>query len=392
MSVAYVVLAGAALLLVYAFAGYPALLGVVARFRGRAVPSATPPEPPSVTVAVPVYNEERQVAGLLESLSALEYPRDRLRILVVSDGSTDGTNELVRAHADDRVRLLELPHRVGKTAAEAAGARQIDSELVLNTDASVRLDPRALTALVAAFADPDVGVASGRDVSVGEAEGGNEGERGYVGYEMRIRELETRVGGIVGASGSCYAIRTSLHRLPLDEGLSRDFAAALRAREHGLRAVAVDDALCLVPRASSLRREYRRKVRTMVRGMRTLADFRALLNPFRHGLFAWMLWSHKVARWLLPWAGLAALVALTVIAAAGAAWARVLLGLAGAVGLATMLAWVLDGRVPRIIGVPAWVVLGNLAAVHAALKAFGGGQSAIWEPTRRDPTATAEAV
>jgi cellulose synthase/poly-beta-1,6-N-acetylglucosamine synthase-like glycosyltransferase len=391
MSVAYAVLAGAVLLPAYAFAGYPALLGLVARFRRRAAPAGTPAETPSVTVAVPVYNEERQVTGLLESLSALEYPPERLRILVVSDGSTDRTNDLVRAHPDERVRLLELPNRVGKTAAEAAGARQIDSDLVLNTDASVRLDSRALAALVTAFADPDVGVASGRDVSVGEAEGGNEGERGYVGYEMRVRDLETRIGGIVGASGSCYAIRTSLHRLPLNEGLSRDFAAALRAREHGLRAVAVEEALCLVPRASSLRREYRRKVRTMVRGMRTLAEFRALLNPFRHGLFAWMLWSHKVARWLLPWAGLAALSALAAIAA-GTAWARVLLAVAGVVGLATLLAWALDGRVPRIVGVPAWVVLGNLAAVHAALKAFGGGQSAIWEPTRRDPTATAGAA
>ena len=393
MSAAYAVLGGAFALGAYAFVGYPTLLWALARLRPRPVPARGADEPlPSVTVTVPVHNEEEQVEGLLASLRGLEYPPDRLRVLIVSDGSTDRTNELVRAHEGRGVRLLRLPRRVGKTAAEAAAAREIRTELVLNTDASVRLHPRALLELVEAFADPDVGVASGRDVSVAARKTpGNEGEEGYVGYEMAVRALETRVSGIVGASGSCYAILASLHRLPLAGDLSRDFAAALRAREHGYRAVSVDDALCEVPRAPSLRREYRRKVRTMVRGMRTLAAHAGLLNPFRHGLFSWMLWSHKLARWVLPWAGLAAFAALVALAP-HAEWARVSLALCAALPVAAAVAWWRDGRVPRVLALPAWAVLGTVAAIHAAVRALGAGQSAIWEPTRRDAAPPVEAT
>lgn len=392
MSIAYVVIAAAAALGGYAFLVYPALLRLFAARHAEGRPGQAHEPPPTVTVTVPVHNEEGQIEGALESLLALEYPADRLRILIVSDGSSDRTEEIVRSFAGRGVELLALPRRVGKTAAEEAALREIRSEIVLNTDASTRLHPGALRALAAAFADPDIGVASGRDVSVGpDGAEGNEGESGYVGYEMRVRELETRVGGIVGASGCCYAIRSSLHRLPLPTGLSRDFAAALRAREHGYRAVSVDEATCSVPRTASLRLEYRRKVRTMVRGMRTLVHKRALLNPFRYGAFAWMLWSHKVARWGLPWAALAALLA-TGVLAVHHLWARVVIGVALALGVATLLAWARDGKVPPAIGLPAWVVLGNLAAVHATVKAAGGGQSAIWEPTRRDPAATAEAA
>lgn len=387
MNAAYAVLATALALAVYAFAGYPALLWVLTRLRPRPTAAGGAGEPPSVTVTVPVHNEEDQIEGLLASLEALEYPPGRLHILIVSDGSTDRTNELVRSQTGPGVQLLPLPRRVGKTAAEAAAAGEIRTELVLNTDASVRLDPRALLELVEAFADPDVGVASGRDISVAaQGSAGNEGEGGYVGYEMAVRALETKVSGIVGASGSCYAILASLHRLPIAGDLSRDFAAALRAREHGYRAVSVDDAICTVPRASSLRREYRRKVRTMVRGMRTLAAHGGLLNPFRHGLFAWMLWSHKVARWALPWAGLAALGAF------GALWPLAALALAAALAGIAAVAWLRDGRVSRVLGIPAWAVLSTVAAIHAALRAPGAGQSAIWEPTRRDAQPTAEAT
>src|SRR5690606_27846349 len=127
---------------------------------------------------------------------------------------------------------------------------------------------------------------------------------GYVGYEMWIRDLETRVAGIIGSSGCYYAIRPELHRLPLPEALSRDFSSALHAREHGYRAVSVPQATCAVPRGTSLKKEYRRKVRTITRGMQTLWYKRHLLDPVRYGSFAWMLWSHKICRWMLPWAAL----------------------------------------------------------------------------------------
>jgi hypothetical protein len=229
-------------------------------------------------------------------------------------------------------------------------------------------------------------VASGRDVSITKlgAES-NQGESGYVGYEMWLRDLETRVDGIVGASGCFYAIRADLHQVRVPDGLSRDFAAALVARERGYRAVSVPQAICFVPRTASVRNEFRRKVRTMTRGMQTLIYKRRLLNPARFGLFAWMLFSHKVCRWLAPWAGLVALAALGALSLS-VPWARWLLGGVAVIAVAAGAGWVWpDGRVaPRLLAIPAYLVSGNVAALLASIGAVRGARHATWEPTRRD--------
>src|SRR5439155_1364987 len=170
------------------------------------------------------------------------------QIVVVSDASTDATDDIVTRYAARGVELLRLPRRAGKTAAENAARSVLKGDIIVNTDASVRIHPQAIRALVVALRDPTVGVASGRDVSIARLDGAaNRGEGTYVGYEMWVRDLETRVWGIVGASGCLYAIRAELHRQFVPEDLSRDFAAALTARHHGLRAVSVPGAICFVP-------------------------------------------------------------------------------------------------------------------------------------------------
>ena len=332
------------------------------------------------------YNEETQIRELIKSLLSLDYPREKLQILVVSDASSDGTDEIVKEYATEGVELLRMPERGGKTKAENAAAERLRGEIIVNTDASIRIRPDALKPLIAAFRDPAVGCASGRDVSVGsQSAQGNVGESGYVGYEMAIRALETTVSGIIGASGCFYAIRPELHRLPLPESLSRDFAAALHTREHGYRAVSVPDAVCLVPRGSSLKNEYRRKVRTITRGMETLWHKRALLNPLRDATFAWMLFSHKVCRWLLPWAAMAAMASLAVLAPAHD-WAMVLFAATASAVVLGGLGWLLDGHVPlpRVLSVPGFILVGNLAAAHAFTRALAGDRDALWEPTRRE--------
>lgn len=371
----------------YTAAGYPLLLRTLARSRPPLAPAPLGETPPMVTVVLPAFNEERQIAAAVEALLALDYPRERLQILVVSDGSTDDTDRIVERYATQGVELLRIEERGGKTRAENLAAPHIRGEIVVNTDASIRLHPGAVRALVPWFADPEVGVASGRDVSVGDLETrANVGETGYVNAEMDLRALETRVAGIVGASGSLYAIRKALHLLPVPEGLSRDFSAALTARRHGYRAVSVDDAICYVPRTPSLQREYRRKIRTVTRGMQTLWHNRDLLNPTRHGLFAWMLFSHKLCRWLIPWAGVAGAVGLLLLALSGALWAWVPLLLALPLLGLTAMAWRWpSGRpLPRAVSMPAFAVLSSVAILQATLRAAAGSNQAVWEPTRRD--------
>lgn len=371
----------------YTYLGYPLVLMFQARASPTRGASCAPVHPwPMISITVPMYNEEAQATEVIEALLSADYPPQRRQILVVSDGSTDRTEDLVRGYGDRGVELFRVPERSGKTAAENAAASSLRGDIVVNTDASVRVHPTALKHLIEPFVDAQIGLTSGRDISVGpEGHDANLGESGYVGYEMWIRGLETRASGIVGASGCLYAIRADLHRIPVPESLSRDFAAVLKCKEHGYRAVSASEAVCFVPRATSLRREYHRKVRTITRGMETLFSKRALMNPMRHGRFAWKLLSHKLFRWLGPWVAGMGVVGL-VLLAPHHVWALALLLMAlGGVALG-LAAWYMDDRVrlPRALRILAFAVMGNAAAMHAAIRVLRGQKDSIWEPTRRE--------
>ena len=381
-------------LFVYAYFAYPMLLRLLASDpRPSGLPGGTAAEAagesfdwPAVSVSLPAYNEEERLAGTLDALLALDYPQDRLEIVVVSDASSDATDEIAASYADRGVRLLRLPERGGKVAAENFAASRLSHPIVVNTDATIRIPPEALKPLVRAFADPTVGVASGRDVSVASVrDEANQAESGYVGYEMQVRALETRAGGIVGASGCFYAILRELHEPPFPPHLSRDFASCLIAREHGYRSVSVDEAVCFVPRTGSLAREYRRKVRTMARGLATLSFKRSLLDPFSYGRFAWMLWSHKLARWLVPLTTPVALLALGGLALGGHRAAAGLLAVAaaGVVGGGVAWRWAERGTAPGPVSSLGYAFAANFAGLAAWWRFLTSGSQAVWEPTRR---------
>ena len=368
----------------YAYLGYPLLLKLLGLLQTRPAHDREPAEWPFISITIPAYNEEHAIAATLDAILATDYPADRRQILVVSDASSDRTDDIVRGYADRGVELLRMPVRGGKTAAENAAQHHLRGDIVVNTDASVRIASNALKPLIARFADPSVGVASGRDVSVAQVDRDlNAGESGYVGYEMWVRDLETRVESIVGASGCFYAIRRPLHMTLFPAALSRDFACALIAREQGFRAESVNEAVCFVPRIQSLRSEYRRKVRTLTRGIETLWFKRRLLNPVRYGLFAWMLASHKLVRWLAPW-GLA-LAGLGWLLLAAALHSAVLFGVFVVPLLLAAGGWLWpEGRpAPRVVTVPAYVVSGVIATMDAWLRALRRELNPVWEPTRR---------
>ena len=390
-------LALAALVTLYAYFGYPILLwGHRACRRPQPPLRREAPTPwPRISITLPAYNAEATLRPVLEGLTSVDYPRELRQILVVSDGSTDGTDDLVREFAPRGVELLRIEGRLGKTEIENRAMDALTGDIIVNTDASVTVAPAAIKHLVAALADPGVGVASGRDISVASVgEVGHGGEAAYVGYEMWIRELETDVSAIVGSSGCLYAVRAPLHRRKLPGHLSRDFSSALWARMNGVRAVSVNDAICYVPRAASMRIEYRRKIRTMSRGIQTLFFHKELLNPMKHGLFAWLLWSHKLIRWLVPWA--LAVGAGSVLAAGIAAlvlpvpaWLALItltLVVALVAGLALAAAgwwWPRQGAVPRLLSMAAFFVSGTVAGIVAWVRALGDQRAPVWEPTPR---------
>jgi cellulose synthase/poly-beta-1,6-N-acetylglucosamine synthase-like glycosyltransferase len=368
----------------YAYAVYPLILWIISHAGEPPVPTG-PPDLPLVTVVIPAYNEERQIAGAIDAVLAQDYPKERLQILILSDASSDRTDEIVRTYAPRGVELLRMPERGGKTRAENASAKLLPGEIVVNTDASIRLHPSAVSELVAHMSDPQIGVASGRDISVSQMpRTANTTEAGYVNYEMWVRSLESRTGGIVGASGSCYAIRTDLHRTQIPAELSRDFCAALTARLCGFRSVSVDTAICFVPSTSSLQREYRRKVRTISRGMDTLYYRRELLDPTRYDAFAWKLLSHKLCRWALPVSVIPAIAGLAILSRTHA-WATIVLIAGGVIALLALAGatWPDNRPMPRVISLAAFGVAANLAVVNALWRVIRGHQDHVWEPTRR---------
>jgi cellulose synthase/poly-beta-1,6-N-acetylglucosamine synthase-like glycosyltransferase len=386
---------------IYAYFGYPLFLWLATRLAksspgewaalSTAVPESAGGEAsddsdwPFITITVPAYNEERRIRSTIESLLAIDYPSERRQILIASDASSDGTDAIVREFAEHGVELLRVEPRGGKTNAENRAGPVIRGEIVVNTDASIRILPHSVKSLVRAFRDPTVGVASGRDISVGdEKREGNRGESGYVGYEMWVRSLETRLGSIVGASGCCYAARAEIQRVTLPGDLARDFASALIARQLNLRAVSVAEATCTDPRTTSLRAEMRRKVRTMAQGLETLWHFRSLMNPFREGGFALMLISHKLCRWLvyltIPLSLLGLILLGVRVPAAFALLALVLLGwLIGAIALR----WPEARRIPLPLALAGFAVASNTAGMLAWLKVFRRQRMPTWEPTRR---------
>jgi cellulose synthase/poly-beta-1,6-N-acetylglucosamine synthase-like glycosyltransferase len=372
----------------YAFLVYPTIVWLWSRLR----PAYTlPPEPedwPEISILIVAYNEERRLRRTLEHALATDYPADRLNVLVVSDASSDGTDALVIDYGDPRVRLLRMPERSGKPAGENAAGAMLRGDIVVSIDASILIPRDSLKPLIRALLDPAVGLASGRDISIGdEAREGNKAESGYVGMEMTLRSLETRVHSIVGASGCFYANRRHLQQVQLPNELARDFAAASVARAHGYRAVSVDDATCLVPRTPTLKAELRRKSRTMGRGLDTLVYLRTMMNPFRYGSYAFMMVSHKLVRWLLFPSLLGWLIG-PLLVLPSMPWA-LLVTLGMVVGLVVarlVITWPDNRRLPRLIALPGYVFISIVAGWMAWLHLLRNEKSAMWEPTQRPVT------
>ena len=285
----------------YPYVGYPLVLILARRLTARSRPPAGAPLP-TVSMIVPVHNEAPRLLRKIANTLALDYPADRLEIVIVSDGSTDDTVPLIRAKADARITLIELPQRGGKAAALNAGLARVSGEIVVFTDASIALAPDAVRAIVQPFADPRVGCVSGEDRI---ADTGGEGLYGR--YELFLRRLESDVHSIVGASGCFYAQRRVLCT-PFTEGMAPDFLSVLRTVEQGYRAISEPRAVGEMSSVKSAKHEFDRKVRTLLRGMTALFACKTLLNPLRFPVFAFELWSHKVLRWTVPFNLLAALV------------------------------------------------------------------------------------
>jgi len=369
----------AGLFVLYTYFGYPLLLWLIGALRGKEVKKA--PITPPLTFIITAYNEEERIAEKIENTLGLEYPRERLQIIVASDASTDRTDEIVRAYASQGVELVRAPERRGKEHAQKLAVEAAKGEILVFSDVATVLKPDSLRKLAANFGDPSVGCVSSED-RVLEDRGNGSGEGYYVRYEMWLRRLESRARSVVGLSGSYFAARKEVCH-PWREDLQSDFNTVLNAIRSGMRGVSDPEVIGYYRSVSSGKEEFRRKVRTVIRGLNVFTSSLSLLNPFRYGLFSLELLSHKLFRWLVPFALVALLLSNFFLIPAGPFY-RVSMALQGAFYLGAALA-LFDGRLAKRapFRIPLFFSLTNFSILVAWFRYLKGERMAKWEPSRR---------
>lgn len=377
------VLALSLLWLIYAYFGYAALLWLLARVRKRR-PRKLSQFEPTVTVLTAAFNEASHIRATVENKLALEYPAEKLDIIVISDESEDGTDEIVeslqREHPG-RIQLLRQIPRQGKTAGLNLALPHARGELLLFSDANSLYEPGALRELVANFADPEVGYVTGKMVYTnpdGSVTG--DGCTTYMRYENVLREWETEVGSIVGVDGGIDIVRKELYR-PMRADQLPDFVLPLRVVEQGYRVVYDDAAVLREPTLGSASQEYRMRVRVALRALWALLDLRALFNPVRHPLFSWQLASHKLLRYTAFLPQVVALLSNGLLLGSGPSF-QLLFGAQLLFYALAFLGWQLDrhGRSHPLATAPYYITLLNLSCAHASWKFLRGKKQVLWQP------------
>jgi cellulose synthase/poly-beta-1,6-N-acetylglucosamine synthase-like glycosyltransferase len=368
-------------LLVYTYLGYPLLLHVIARPRrgGRQDGSAAP----SVSVIVAAFNEERCIRAKIDNILAQAYPAHRVDVVVVSDRSTDGTDELVRTHPDPRVRLLVQRERGGKNLALNRGVHEARGDVVVFTDADAMLAPHALATLVAPFGDAAVGLVSGQGL-YGELGDGTTRvvSNAYVRYESFIKQREAALGFVAAADGALYAMRRSAYRTLAAKEV-HDLVHPIQVALAGWRSAFEPDAFTVEPPSVTGGGEFRRHVRIIAQGFVVLIRQLPVLLAAGRTREAWMLVSHRLLRWASSLFLAGALVGNAALAKDGSPLLSVTLAgqlafyalaAAGAIGER------FDVRL-RLLAIPYFFCLVSAAGVTGFLQFLRGQHHATWLPS-----------
>lgn len=369
-----------AFLIGYTYLGYPTLLWILARVKPRPVIAAD--ITPTVSVIVAAYNEEGSIGDRISGLLAQDYPRAQMQIIVASDGSTDATDSVVKAHEDAGVRLVRVEGRRGKSAAQNAAVEVARGEILVFTDATTVVASDGIRKLVRSFADPSVGCVGTKltYVSRGGSATGTGGSS-YWNYERWVKTRESAVNSLIGVSGCFYGVRKSLYE-KIPPNLISDFTIALVTYEKGFRVVYEEAAQSFEETLENSEHELSMRVRVALRTYAALWAKRHLLNPWRHGLFALQLISHKVLRYAVS--GFLATLFIANLALIGHAIYQVSFFLQAGVYLAALAGYRSQRQGTRrgFLDKPYYFALANLAAVIALFRFLRGDQMVTWTPMR----------
>lgn len=364
------------------YVGFPIVALLRARVLRREIAAA--PITPFVSVVIAAHNEENVIGERLANLTEQDYPADRMEVIVVSDGSTDGTARIVAGYADRGIRLID-PGRVGKGDALGLGVAAARGEVIVFSDANSMFEGSAISALVQPLADESVGGVAGNQVYLeeGKTDAAAVGERGYWDFDRLLKRTQSASGSITNATGAIYAIRRELFRA-IPDGVTDDMFNSMSVIDAGARMVFAEDAIAYEAISPTARLEFGRKVRIMTRSFRCMIFMRRLLDPRRTGWYALQLFWHKIMlrTTVLP------LIALAVVSPA--LWARGPIYRLATVGQAACYALAVTGiaaaRTPfgrkAPLAIPAYFTLVNLASLRALLNLVRNERIDRWVPNR----------
>lgn len=371
--------------LIYVYIGYPLFVYLVSLVKPRAI-KKSPIEPP-VTVLITAYNEERDIRAKLENTLLIDYPKEKLEILVASDCSNDSTEEIVKEFADRGVRLYRQTERLGKTTAQNSAVEQATGEIILFSDATTMYATDVLKQMLPNFADETVGCVAGRLIYVDDSRSDvGKGARSYWSYETFIKKSESRACSLIGASGCLYAVKKSAYRPMYAEACS-DFLICTKIYEQNLRSVYEPNAVCTEETNRQTDKEFAMRVRVIGQTFNDLWRSRSILNPLNGGFFSVELVSHKVLRYAVP-----IFLILILISSATLAFSSNLFILIFAAQVAFYLAafvgWLFErgGKNLGVFAIPLYFVLANAASLVAFYKFLRGAKYAVWEPIREPET------
>ena len=286
------------LIILYTYFGYffgVVLLGLV--FKKDVLKGEIEPE---VSLLIAAFNEEKGIAKKIENSLRLDYPKNKLKIIVVSDGSTDGTDEIVKSYADQGVELIRVEGRVGKTEARNVAMKEVGGEVIVFSDATTTYQPDIIKKLVRNFADKTVGMVTGHLIyRDDENTQMGFGQKLYWKYESLIKKSQTSLGTLTGSVGCVTAFRKELYT-PLPGNIIEDFTAPLMLVMKGFRVVYEEEALCFEETTKKATNEWNMRIRVIRGGMTGMLYARKILNPFDYTVPAFQLISHKILRWLVP--------------------------------------------------------------------------------------------
>lgn len=367
--------------LFYVYAGYPLLVWLV----GEIFPLEVRKDDfaPFVTILITAYNEEKAIRAKLENTLQIDYPKEKLEILVASDGSTDNTDKIVKEFANKGVKLFRQEGRMGKTFTQNKAVEQAAGEIILFSDATTNYEKDVLQVILPNFADETIGCVAGRLIYVDESKSGvGKGAKSYWNYETFLKKSESNACSLIGASGCLYAVRKSAYEPMYAEACS-DFLICTVVFRQGLRSVYEPNAVCTEETNRHTQKEFQMRVRVISQTFTDLWRNREMLNPWRSGFYAVELISHKLLRYAVP------LFLLLILAssAISAFYSNIFITLFSfqvLFYLAALIAWIFEktGKSAGILAIPHYFVLANLASVNAFYKFLRGETYAQWEPIR----------